>query len=514
MKYSFVGLDLIDYNLPSISSHMTVTTRFRQFVGFALSGFLVNLLLMTDLYQFLDRVEVPILQAVQNPEGLQSFTYYWQKAFYYWLPFNEFWMRSASMVVGLVILFVWWAKGRPLFGLGVQLIHLVMITAGWGFVYLSKLLNGDIVLILWQSLFALSLLTWMKRQNRTDFAFMVVSMIFGVWTHPVSMALFGAVLVTALQLFKLLDNQQHRSVWFVFIPSLVAGFLVSSQLSPIPDEFFFIGFKSLGILDYLIYLGFSVIPFVAFLPSAIWEMIQKVRKGEELSKIFASLLLASIICQSAFVFIILTLMMARQMLRYFFPNYPYQSIVKGTAVLTMISFFITAVAAMMTGVGGLQGSGFAAMATLFGSTWICCFIAVIGLYSFRKPMVFGGFVGMGILFTLLLNVRVGPYLEQQRNLPKRLVEAAQPYLKDRLPYGQGTIAQMPVTQVYFAGQGSPLNLISDPAEIRSKAQAQEIGVYFFEQEQIQSSFPEAKKMEGKTAINGLEHQIWLDWWPK
>ena len=180
--------------------------------------------------------------------------------------------------------------------------------------------------------------------------------------------------------------------------------------------------SNLSLKDNYLYQIIAFLPWLGFVPASLWDMIQKLRKREEMAIVLFSLLLFSVISGGLVLQFALALLVAKQIDNYFKPNYPYTNLVKIFAVLNLgFSFLIVAIV-LLTGYDSFSEIGFRSKMGTGGIFWAFSFLGVIGLFGKNRNMIIGSMSLCGLLTMLLFWVQIAPILENYRNFPKRLTE--------------------------------------------------------------------------------------------
>lgn len=179
-------------------------------------------------------------------------------------------------------------------------------------------------------------------------------------------------------------------------------------------------------LGHLSFVGWSLVgmlPLIGFTLAGLRDLGYKVRRHEELSLLLMVGLLASFLAKSLLFPFLIAFLTAKQVQAYFRqPNYPWQNWVKTAMVLHLILVFIGVVLSLLGGYANFAANGFRAVLGCSAAYWMFSFLGVIGLYGERRDYVIGGMVLAGVVALLFFWVQVYPFLELQRNWPRRLVQ--------------------------------------------------------------------------------------------
>jgi len=174
--------------------------------------------------------------------------------------------------------------------------------------------------------------------------------------------------------------------------------------------------------QFLLFSLLGLAPFIGFCMASLRDLVYKLKRGEELAKILAIGLVGSFLTQSLVFPFLLVFMTAKQMQHFFQqPNYPWHNWVKTWQVLHLITVFIAVVLALIGGFASFQTDGFRAVLGCSFAYWMFSFVAVIGLYGFRRDYVIAGMTLAGALALLFFWIQVYPFLHLKRNWPERMV---------------------------------------------------------------------------------------------
>ncbi len=336
--------------------------------------------------------------------------------------FNLFLLRLPHALILILIFFgfFWW--GKKLFGEATVLLTLLVISSNFLVITVSKFVANDVWLLAFELMSFTSLILLLKQPIWKWRILFWLFTILAVCVNPDSALLFsfgmGIFLVFAHPKGKNLLT--FYEIAFALLTILLVYFL--NGFSWLESGFFF-NYNQITIWDYLVANLLGVLPWLAFLPAAIFELFQKLRKREEMAIISIAFLLFSflsygLVLQFAFAFLI-----AKQIENFFKPNYPHSNLVKSFAVLNLLFSFFLVATFLLTGYDTFAEIGFRSRMGVAGVYWAFGFLAVIGLFGNDRKMIVGGMALSGMLAMLLFWTQISPLLENYRNLPVKLANS-------------------------------------------------------------------------------------------
>ncbi len=401
---------------------MKFSFEFKAFFGIAVLVFIVNLLFTNDYTTFWNGAESDLLLASQIGEGtLALFPEMKMITVSKLIGFQAFMLRLPAVMILLFSLVGFWFYGRKVFGDKTTLFTILVLMSSFLVPNLSKWATGDAWLFASHLLTAVTLILYIKRPTRGTLIASVLFAILGLGTNFYATALF---LLPLLAYWFLRHPQGKKIALLIHLPAIILfgaytflyqkGAVAGSYLAPF----------ELSIPKYLGVSLLGMLPWIAFLPAAIRDMIGKMKKNEEMSIITSGWLLAgllsfSISLQAAFAFLI-----AKQIQAFFHPNYPYTNWVKTFGVLNIIGAFVGGMVLMVNGFYLLEMEGFRLGMSVGAVYWILGFIGVVGLMGKRHNLMLGGMAASGLLLTFFFWARIGPVMESFRGMPAQVSSAA------------------------------------------------------------------------------------------
>jgi len=335
-------------------------------------------------------------------------------------PTHTFWVRLPGVLILLISLAGIYALSRPVLGGRAAWWTILVLGSSFLLPNLAKVATLDSWTFCWHALGYLLLLRYLKEPGllwRLSF-YLVLSL--GLWTSPLSTVLLFALL-PALWYWR---HPQGRRMWKLQpwgAILLLGAVLHSAELIDWTGAEQYLAPFSAG---FYLYALLGMFPFLGFLLGGLWELVPKLRRGEELALLNASLLASALIAQSHVLHLVLALLIAKQMHVYFQEKYPYRGLVRSGAILHLVLLFLLSTLLMLGGFFRFGGVGFRSALAFVAVYWMLSFVGVIGLFSGNRRYIWGATIASGLLPTLLFWLQVYPLIENRRNLPKRIVEAA------------------------------------------------------------------------------------------
>lgn len=339
------------------------------------------------------------------------------------LRLNEFGLRLPNVLVLLMTFFGFYFFGKKIFGLKTTVVTLLVLGSSFLPVNLAKFVTGDVWLFGAQLMSFVFMILYLKQpigKWKWGVWFFVV---IGAMIHPLSMFIWSIGLWGYLQIFHPKGKNLEGLVLLplfaiVYLPLWYFGF-ISLEM-----PHFLMGIGSDHFKYFFVIALLSVLPWFGFLPASLWDMIQKLRKKEELAIINLGWILFAIFSQSMIIVAAFSFLIAKNLIAYFDKNYPYRRWVKGFTILNMIFVFCMIFIFMFLLEGSMQfqGVGYLSLFGLSTIYWIVSIGAVLGLFMHKNSLVTGGMAVSGLMFTWLFWLQVNPLIESQRNFPKQVFQ--------------------------------------------------------------------------------------------
>ena len=179
-------------------------------------------------------------------------------------------------------------------------------------VNISKVATSDTWLLAFQLLSFVFLIRYIKQDQQIWLGAFLGMVLLGLFIAPLMMMIWAVLLCAFLYRWHP-RGQKQPLIYGLLALSGIAGIGLWTGLIHRPAEGFFLGYGHLGLGAYSLAIIGGLIPILGFLPAAIWDMVQKFRKGEELSIIVLAGILAAALSQSLMLEVFLVLAIAKQM---------------------------------------------------------------------------------------------------------------------------------------------------------------------------------------------------------
>lgn len=428
---------------------MQQRSRFRFFVSIAAVLSLFNLLVINDLATAWSGAEARLLLRGLNDSDPYFLPAWTQSLLTGDLTFQLFLSRLPGVVLIVAAGAVFFAVGRRIFGDRTTTLTLL----AWGGALLipniGKLAVSDLWLFFFQLLGWTTTLRYLKQPREQWRIATFISLLFALWLHPLSTILFFSVGSAWLYRFHP-DGDRLRLInpWILLAAGGLSLFILNQWSWT--DETFLLAFGSISYPRYLLIVFLSFLPLLGFFLGGLRDTARKLRKREELAIITSAWLIGGLAGQSLLLAAGVGLIVAKQLMLYFQPNYPHRSLVRAGALLHLVVAFCGITWMMLYSISEFGGIGFRSALAVGATYWMLSFVAVIGLFGPNRRLTWGGSLLSGLLFSLVFWVQYYPLIESRRNWPQRLEAEAQSLELDvrsklyihQLPAGEKDKAQL------------------------------------------------------------------------
>ncbi len=405
---------------------VTFSNRYKGFLGLLSILTLISLLVMNDFTTILESQEAFNILHVQNQisdtaiTSIAPFPNTSQFIIYKIFGFSAFWMRLSNVIVFLLLLLgirIWCSK---IFGKDQTITFMVLIVSSFLLISLAKFAVADIPLCAFHMM-SMAFLVICSKQPKLKWQIVYGLFVMGSFLVQPSAALIYGFGLYLYMLFFHKDAKNLRQplilgVWigfgllFYFIGGFdwsMEGIIFSSQSS----------WKT-----FFTWQLIGVLPWFGFLPAALWDLFQKLRKKEEMAIILFGWLLFSIISHALILQLCLLFLISKQVENYFKPNYPYKDLVKTFSILALIFSFFALIALMLGGFAAMRNIGFRSTAVFSAIYWILGVVAVIGLFLNNRKYIIGGMGIAGAFSLLIFWVQINPIVDRFRNISKEVLD--------------------------------------------------------------------------------------------
>lgn len=384
---------------------------------------LINLLVANDYTSYWAGAEVESLyHLVTAPSSLSFFERIIKSLFTFGELGNPLILRLVSSIPFILAAFTHFWLAKPLFGKDNTLLQLGVIANMVLILFYSKVGSADILLLSCLWIAGLVHFRLMKRSQWWLYGLMVGVLIIASLIQPILAFIYGAGLYIGNILLhpkgKLLLKQ--FLVWLVPLTILLLITFTAINFNPTNNYF---EWSQQTSLSYFAWQFVGILPFLGFALAGLLELINKLKKGEELSIIYTIWLGAAIISGSLVTQIILGFIIAKQLVNYFKPNYPYQRLVKAGMILQLILGVSLGVLILTTSYTEYGGLGFRSgiMPVMFYSAG--ALFGIIGLYANRFKFILGSLLFTPALTFLFYWIMLHPFVEHQRSYAQQIFKA-------------------------------------------------------------------------------------------
>lgn len=407
----------------------TFSDRYKIFLGILGVTTLFSLLVMNEFTTILESEEafniLHVQQQMSNTAAktVAPFPNTSQYLIYSFFGFNPFMIRMSNVVVFLLLLLgirIWSGK---IFGKKQSITFIILILSSFLIISMAKFAVADIPLAAFHMMSMIFLIICLK-QPKLKWQIVYGLFVIGSFlVQPLTGVVYGVGLLTYMTLFHKKGANLRKpviiGVWVILIT--IFYFLGGFDWN---REGFIFSFRSHS-NEYLLWMMIGILPWIGFLPAALWDLFQKLRKKEEMAIILFGWLVFSIVAHALILQLCLLFLISKQVENYFKPNYPYKSLVRGFSVLNLIVTFFALVALMLGSFALFHNFGFKSAAAFSAVYWIFGFVGIIGLFMDNRSYVLGGIGLAGAICLLIFWVQISPVINNFRDISQRLLEGVE-----------------------------------------------------------------------------------------
>ncbi|MEM6964825.1 MAG: glycosyltransferase family 39 protein, partial [Bacteroidota bacterium] len=338
------------------------------------------------------------------------------------LGFNEFGLRLPNVVVLLLTFLGFYFFGKKLFGQKATVVTLLVMASSFLPVNFAKVATGDVWLFSVQLMSFIFLIFFLKQPiNKWKWGVWIFTVL-GALVHPLSMLVWSLGLWGYLQFWHPKKRNLRQLMLLpllliIYVPLYFFGYISLAM------PYFYMGIGSGNFSYYFVIALLGILPWFGFLPAALWDMIKKLKKKEEMAMINLGWILLAIFSQSLVIVAAFSFIIAKNLLSYFQKNYPYKRLVKGFTLVNMIFTFCVLTVGLLSGFLNFQGTGYRSLFGVSALYWMSCMASVLGLFMMNNGLVTGGMAFSGLIATWLFWLQVNPLVESQRNLPQQVFQS-------------------------------------------------------------------------------------------
>ena len=411
----------------------TFSDRYKVFLGLLGVMTLISLIVMNDFTTILESEEAfNILQVQKQLSGdsvpsVAPFPNTSQFLIYKVFGFNPFWVRMSNVIVFLLLLLGIRIWGGKIFGKKQIITYMTVVVSSFLLISLSKFAVADIPLAAFHMM-SMTFLVICLKQSKLKWQIVYGLFVLGSFlVQPTAAVIYGIGLLSYMQLFhKDAKNLRQPLIFGIWI--VLSGLFFYFGGFDWSTEGFIFSWQS-GWKKFLTWQVIGILPWLGFLPAALWDLFQKLRKKEEMAIILFGWLLLSLISHAVILQLCLLFLISKQVENYFKPNYPYKDLVKTFSILNIVFIFFVLIGLMLGGFAAMHYIGFQSTAIFSALYWMLGIIAVIGLFSDSRRLVIGGMGLAGACSLMIFWLQINPIVNRYRDISNQLLEQVEPKSK-------------------------------------------------------------------------------------
>ena len=407
-------------------------SRSRFIIILAIFITVVNLLIYNDIASFWDFGEVDLLSFIPSKalEGAQTIAPLPNKLLdliYNQTLLSSIFLRLPATLAILMTLGGLYFLGRRIFGEPAARMATLVGACSFLLLFFGKLVGVDAWLIAAQTFQILGLIYYLK-QPQIEWSFRSnLPFFLGCYLAPIPMFLWTGAILLFYGAFHKNGKNILKPIFSIPVVLTVIIVILSGGLT----------WETPGLLmvwpegrvgNFFMYNVLAYLPWLAFLPAALWDVFKKLRKREELAIIYSGWLLGALVAGTGVLQMVLALMIGRHVLFYFQKNYPYRSTVRSLVVTHFIfSFFGLFAFIMLAGYNQFGGAGYRAAIAVAIAYWGGSLVSVTAIFSDRQGRLVGSLTVAAMIGFLMFWLNGMPLLESRRGWNRIMVEKATSY---------------------------------------------------------------------------------------
>lgn len=400
---------------------MEISIRFRAFLLICSLIISLSLFLFNDLMTIWSGAEASWLWASLSLEKTSFLPLAAMKILAQTQENFPFIPRVTGAVLFLASVLGFYHIAKPYLGKMVVLLTALVLGAGFLIPVLSKLATLDIWIFSFHFLTFFTMIRYLKQPDVIWRGLFYLGLSFSILIQPVSALVF----LMGSAAFLWWKHPQGRRL--VTLNPWIAGLLLTVVFHYLgllhwQNEWLIFSTGGADFGKYMLFNFIGILPFVGFWVGGLRDLVYKLKKGEEMALMLASLILFSILAQSPVLQAGFALMITKQMLLFSDEQYPFKNWVRATTMIHLLFAFVLSVLLMLGGMTEFGGLGFRSGLIFSFMYWAVGLIGIFGLYGTQRTMLIGGPVASGVLSMFIFWMQLYPLVESQRNLPKRLIE--------------------------------------------------------------------------------------------
>ena len=391
----------------------------------------VNLLIYNDIASFWEGAEVELLSVVQSTPTkgvtIAPLPFRLLEQIYGQIPLSSIFLRLPATIAILLTLGGLYFLGRRIFSEPAARMGTLVAACSFLLLFFGKLVGVDAWLIAAQTFQILGLIYYLK-QPQMEWSFRSnLPFFLGCYFAPIPMFLWTGTILLFYGIFHKNGKNILKPIFSIPVVLTVVIVLVSGGLNwETPG--LLMAWPDGGVVNFGMYHLLAYLPWLAFLPSALWHTFKKLRVREELATIYVGWLLGALVCGTGVLQIILALMIGRHILFYFQKNYPYRSTVRSLVVTHFVlAFFGLFAFIMFAGYNQFGSPGYRAAIAMAIAYWGGSLVSVTAIFSERQGRLTGSLTVAAMVGFLMFWLNGMPLLESRRGAHRSMVEKAKEY---------------------------------------------------------------------------------------
>lgn len=406
-------------------------SRSRFIIILAIFIVIVNLLIYNDIASFWDAGEVDLLSVVlqDSAEGttIAPLPARLIHLIYEQTPSASILLRLPASFAILLTLGGLYFLGRRIFSEPAARMATLVAACSFLLLFFGKLVGVDAWLIAAQTFQILGLIYYLKQPQKEWSLGSNLAFFLGCYFAPVPMFLWTGTILLFYGIFHKNGKNILKPIFSIPVLLTVIMVILSGGLNwETPG--LLMAWPDGGVGHFLIHNLLAYLPWLAFLPAAMWDVLKKLRRREELATIYFGWLLGALICGTGVLQIVLALMIGRHVLFYFQKNYPYRSTVRSLVVTHFVlSFFGLFAFIMLAGYNQFGAAGYRAAIAMAIAYWGGSLVSVTAIFSERQARLTGSLTVAAMVGFLMFWLNGMPLLESRRGGHKIMVEKAKMY---------------------------------------------------------------------------------------
>ena len=375
--------------------------------------FIVGLLLLANLFfgngllHLLDPWEADFLRFATSATDISSIPALIQQQLVERFGPDSNYLRLSGIGILLFALFAFISLCRPLFGRETMLAFFLVCAASPVLIFLMKLAIPDTWLAAIHLISIPLLLRSLKQDDKLWAVGFGLMILVGGAIHGLNtLVWFACWLLSLAFLHPEGKKLWHLKYWWP-LPLLIMQVIWLS-----PGEGWLFHWGSLSPFAVLAFsFGMAVI-WMGFLFGSFRDLVWKLRKKEEASLLMLCWLIAGLCTFSMTIGLLFCLLIAKQLQLFFHQKYPWESWIKTPAIITLIFFFLIAVALVFNNYESFGKGALKYSLIVIGIFWATALWSVVGIFARDRSWILGGKSMTGLVPLFFGVILLLPFFEE------------------------------------------------------------------------------------------------------